>query len=142
VVDRYADRFGAALVAIAADDGQSAMAMLDHYLEPYLMFAGTPDRVCLCGALAGEMPALPEPMRDRVARFFTEHQAWLATTLERGRQRGEFALRDQPAKVARLVFGALQGALLVKRTTNDAAQLHDVIAVLKHELTGGAAQVN
>lgn len=140
VVDRYAARFDAALAAIAEDTGQPSMAMLDQYLVPYVAFAGTPDQVCLCGALAGEMPALPEPMRVRVDRFFVEHQAWLAETLERGRRRGEFAFPATADMTARLVFGALQGALLVKRTTNDASQLHDVIAVLKQQLTGDAGR--
>jgi TetR/AcrR family transcriptional repressor of nem operon len=36
--------------------------------------------------------------------------------------------------VARFVFGALQGALLVKRTTDDPSQLSDVIAVMKLQL--------
>jgi TetR/AcrR family transcriptional repressor of nem operon len=36
--------------------------------------------------------------------------------------------------VARIVFGALQGALLVKRTTNDLTQINDVIAVMKLQL--------
>lgn len=116
------------------------MAVLDHYLVPYIAFAATPDQVCLCAALAGEMPALPEPMRVRVDRFFVEHQAWLAAALERGRRRGEFTLSATAEMTARLVFGALQGALLVKRTTNDASQLHDVIAVLKQQLTGGAGR--
>ena len=50
-------------------------------------------------------------------------------------QRGEFALPAPAAKTARLVLSALQGALLVKRTTGDMAQVKDVIAVLKVELT-------
>ena len=33
VVDRYVERFGAALVAIADDQSQSSMAMLDFYIE-------------------------------------------------------------------------------------------------------------
>ena len=32
-------------------------------------------------------------------------------------------------------FGALQGALLVKRATEDAGQLRDVVTVLKAQLT-------
>jgi TetR/AcrR family transcriptional repressor of nem operon len=36
--------------------------------------------------------------------------------------------------VARFVFDALQGALLVKRTTNDMSQINDVIAVMKLQL--------
>ena len=37
-------------------------------------------------------------------------------------------------------FGALQGALLVKRTTSDASQLKDVIAVLKSQLSGAESR--
>jgi hypothetical protein len=53
VVDRYAERFSASLKAIASDEKHSSMAMLDHYVKPYLAFSKTSDKVCLCGALAG-----------------------------------------------------------------------------------------
>lgn len=134
VVDRYATRFTAALATIAGDPSASSMKMLDHYVTPYLEYAKSKDKVCLCGALAGEMMALPPDMRARVDAFFEEHQTWLATILKRGADRGEFHLAAKPAKMARLVFGALQGALLVKRTTNDPTQLKDVIDVLKAQL--------
>src|SRR5262249_55562377 len=101
---------------------------------PYVDFARTPDRVCLCGALAGEILALPPELRSRVDRFFREHQSWLAAILKRGAARGEFRLAAPPAKLARSIFSALQGALLVQRTTGDAAQLRDVIAVMKLQL--------
>ena len=58
VIERYIARFDAALVEIANDQAQSSMAMLDFYVQPYLKFAETPDRVCLSAALAGEMLAL------------------------------------------------------------------------------------
>jgi TetR/AcrR family transcriptional repressor of nem operon len=134
VVDRYMARFGDALTSIADDQSQSSMAMLDFYVQPYLQFASTPDRVCLCGALAGEMMALPPKVRERVDHFFRTHQVWLAKTLKRGVARGEFKLSAPASKVARFVFGALQGALLVKRTTNDLTQINDVIAVMKLQL--------
>jgi hypothetical protein len=38
--------------------------------------------------------------------------------------------------MARLVFGALQGALLVQRTTGDSSQVTDVISAPKAELRG------
>ena len=90
VVDRYVARFGGALVAIAADQSQSSMAMLDFYVEPYAGFAKTPDRICLCGALSGEILALPAELRSRVDGFFRTHQDWLAGILKRGAARGEF----------------------------------------------------
>jgi TetR/AcrR family transcriptional repressor of nem operon len=135
VVDRYVARFGAALAAIDADQSQSSMAVLDFYVEPYLAFAAAADRVCLCGALAGEILALPQQMRVRVDGFFRAHQAWLAKILKRGATRGEFTLAAPADKLARFIFSALQGALLVKRTTGDATQLRDVITVMKLELT-------
>jgi TetR/AcrR family transcriptional regulator, transcriptional repressor for nem operon len=138
VVDRYIERFGAALVGIAADDKQSSMAMLDFYVQPYLQFASTPDRVCLSGALAGEMMALPPEVRARVDHFFKTHQVWLTKILKRGVARGEFRLTAPAPKVARFIFGALQGALLVKRTTGDLSQINDVINVMKLQLAAGS----
>jgi len=135
VIDRYVGNFGRALDEIAADAQRSSMEMLDLYAAPYLEVARSRDKVCLCGAIAGEMLALPAELRKRVDRFFKQHQTWLAEILARGVARGEFTLADTPAKVARMMFGALQGALLVKRTTGDASQLHDVIAVLKAQVS-------
>src|SRR5215470_3173926 len=75
VINRYIERFDAALTDIADDQTQSSLAMLDFYVQPYLKFASTPDRVCLSGALAGEVLALPPEMRARVDHFFRTHQA-------------------------------------------------------------------
>lgn len=138
VIDRYIARFDTALNQIAADQAQSSMAMLDFYVQPYLLFAGTPDRVCLSAALAGEMLALPPEIRGKVEHFFRTHQAWLTKILMRGAARGEFELQAPPAKVARMMFGALQGALLVKRATGDISQINDVIAVIKLQLAARA----
>jgi TetR/AcrR family transcriptional repressor of nem operon len=137
VVDRYVARFGAALEAIAADQSQPSMAMLDFYVAPYLEFAGTPDKICLCGALAGEILALPPEFRSRVDGFFRTHQAWLAGILKRGAARGEFRLTAPATKLARFIFAALQGALLVKRTTSEATELRDIVTLMKLQLTSG-----
>jgi len=134
VVDRYAERSGSALAVLDKDQSRTSSKLLDFYCEPYLQFAQTSDRVCLCGALAAETMALPPQIRERVADFFEDHQVWLARILERGAQRGEFALRASATRTARMFFGALQGALIVKRTTGDIAQLKDVIAGLKAQI--------
>lgn len=140
VIDRYSGKLSTALAALAADQSRSSMEMLDFYCQPYLQFSRTADRVCLCGALAGEVLALPAVMRDCVDQFFTSHQAWLAAILKRGVARGEFALTAPAPKVARLIFAALQGALLVKRVTNDSSQLLDVIAAVKAQLVARASR--
>ena len=99
VVDRYVARFGAGLATISADPSQSSMAMLDYYIEPYAAFAKTPDRICLCGALAGEILALPPELRTHVDGFFRTHQEWLAGILKRGAARGELTLAGGAARV-------------------------------------------
>lgn len=136
VVERYAERFAVALKEIAADPNAPSAVMFDRYVAPYRSMADTPDRVCLGGALAGEMPVLPFPLRARLEKFFAEHQDWLAAILARGASRGEFHLSGCPVKLARLAFSALQGALLVSRTTGDASQLCDVIATLRMQFAG------
>ena len=102
VVDRYIERFGAALVAIADDEKQSSLAMLDFYVQPYLQFASTPDRVCLSGALAGEMMALPPEVRARVDHFFRTHQVWLTKILKRGVRTPELPGRKRPVTTSRM----------------------------------------
>lgn len=135
VIERYAERFEGALDAIAQDRSKSALDMLECYTQPYLEFGDTPDRVCLCGALAGEILALPVEMRRRVENFFEAHHKWLTRIVQRAVKSGECRLAEPPKKIASMIFGALQGALLVKRTTGDAAQLRDVVAVLKTQLS-------
>ena len=134
VIDRYTAKFEKTLDEIAGDETASSMAMFEHYTAPYVAFAATPDRVCLSGALSGEILALPAALRERVALFFRSHQRWLKRILARGAARGEFRLADSADKTARLIFGALQGALLVQRTTGDSSQLKDVISALKSQL--------
>ncbi|MCB9947769.1 MAG: TetR/AcrR family transcriptional regulator [Rhodospirillaceae bacterium] len=131
VVRRYRQRLMEVMQAVAAEDGRSTLEILDLYSTPYLDFADTPDKVCLCGALAGEYMALPAEMQGEVAGFFAEHQDWLERLLERGRQRGDVAFDGPPAPMARLIFSALQGGLLVKRTNGDIGQVRDVVAALK-----------
>ena len=134
VVDRYVERIETALAALEADDANPSMTIFDCYTAPYLVFASTPDRVCLCGALAGEFGALPAEVRDRVEHFFGRHQQWLTRILKRGLKRGEFEFAVPAGRMAATIVGALQGALLIKRATGNAAGLRGVIAVLKSQI--------
>ncbi len=138
VIARYADKFEGALAGVAGTPGLSRRDMVEAYFTPYLELAGDPDLVCLCGALAGELTVLPDTMQARLGRFFSFHQNWLARVLTAGLEKGEFQLPSPPAKYARMMVNLLQGALLVKRATGDCNQLHDVIGILRSQLTGAA----
>jgi len=134
IIRRYRDTFAAQLQEISEDPAKSSWDALESYLSPYRFFASTPDKVCLCGALAGEMPALPETMRVEVKQFMEAHQQWLEEILLRGSGRGEFASVDSPELLSRMIFNSLQGSLLVKRSTEDLSQLEDVIAAFTNLL--------
>ena len=131
VIKRYRDSFAGQLEAITNDPDKTAWDALNFYFSPCLYFAQTSDKVCLCGALAGEIPTLPEEMRTEVKQFMEDHQRWLEGVLRDGRKNGELNFDDTPVRLSRVLFNTLQGATLVKRSTNDLGQLKDVIKVIK-----------
>lgn len=134
VVDRYISRFDVMLAEVASDATLTSMQMFDHYTGPYLEFADTPDRICLCGALAGEILALPARVRAEVERNFAVHQKWLSRLVRRGLASGEFTFQGPPARMATTILGTLQGALLIKRATGNSGQLRGAIVMLKSQL--------
>lgn len=134
IIRRYRDGFASQLEVIKNDPQKSSWAALEFYFSPYLQFAETPEKVCLCGALAGEIPALPEQMRLEVKRFMEEHQNWLEEILRSGRKKGELAFEEAPARLSRMLFNTLQGTLLVKRSTDDLSQMKDVLKAIKRML--------
>lgn len=131
IIRRYRDTFAVQLETIKSDPQKSAWDALEFYFCPYLLYAQAPDKVCLCGALAGEIPALPKEMRLEVKQFMEEHQSWLEGILRKGRRSGEMTFKETPARLSRMLFNTLQGTLLVKRSTDDLSQLKDAINVIK-----------
>ena len=131
IIRRYRDTFAAQLQQISEDPAKSSWDALEFYFSPYLFLASTPDKVCLCGALAGEIPVLPEVMRVEVKQFIEAHQRWLEEILREGVERGEFVLIDSPKSLSRVIFNSLQGSLLVTRSTGDVSQLKEIINAMR-----------
>jgi TetR/AcrR family transcriptional repressor of nem operon len=131
IIRRYRDTFAAQLQQISEDPAKSSWDALEFYFSPYLFLASTPDKVCLCGALAGEIPVLPEVMRVEVKQFIEAHQRWLEEILREGVERGELVLIDSPKSLSRVIFNSLQGSLLVRRSTGDVSQLKEIINAMR-----------
>jgi TetR/AcrR family transcriptional repressor of nem operon len=113
LIKRYAGRFGDALAAIDAAD-TDIHAKLAAYAELYASVLKD-ERMCLCGMLAADYATLPAPMRDAVVRFFDLNEAWLGRVLEEGRGQGAVQFSGSARTEARLIIGALEGAMLVAR---------------------------
>ena len=131
IIRRYRDTFASQLQQIRKDPAKSSWDALELYFSPYLFLASTPDKVCLCGALSGEIPALPEVMRVEVKQFIEAHQRWLEEILREGAERGELVLIDSPKSLSRVIFNSLQGSLLVRRSTEDVSQLKEIINAMR-----------
>ena len=134
VIARYRESFAIQMRSIKADPEKTAWDALEFYFSPYLAFAETPNKVCLCGALAGEVLALPKEMHSEVKDFMESHQKWLEDIFRTGRKNGEFQFDETPLRLSKTFFSALQGALLIKRSTGDLSQLKDVQKVIRRLL--------
>ena len=109
---------------------------LDRYLEPIMELGRSPDMACLCGVLGGEFLSLPEQMKPSVADFFAEHQAFMAKLLTAGRDAGAFSFSGSPEALARLMFSAIEGAMIIKRANRDTGYLDDIVSIAS-DLLGG-----
>ena len=125
-------RFAAALDALDAD-GADAPAKLAAYANLYLDVLRK-DRMCLCGMIAAEYQTLPAPMHTAVVQFFDDNERWLVGVLEGGRDEGTMRFQGSPAERARMIVGALEGAMLVARTYGEVDRFETAAAQLLREL--------
>jgi TetR/AcrR family transcriptional repressor of nem operon len=128
LVERYARRFGEALVAVNARDIDAAdklRAYAQLYAEVF-----SDDRMCLCGMLAADYATLPEPMRERVVRFFDDNEVWLSHVLDDGRKAGMLHFQGSARSIARTLVGGLEGAMLVARPYGDVKRFRSAAALL------------
>jgi len=128
LIERYAERF---LDALSEVDGvpSEAPAKLRSYAQLYAdVFRD--DRMCLCGMLAADYATLPDPMRERVVRFFDDNEVWLSRVLEDGRKAGTISFNGPARPVARTLIGGLEGAMLVARPYHDLKRFRDAAKLL------------
>jgi TetR/AcrR family transcriptional repressor of nem operon len=128
LIDRYAARFFEALAKVdieKTDAGDKLRAYAQLYTDVF-----RDDRMCLCGMLAADYTTLPDPMRERVVRFFDDNEVWLARVLEAGRKAGTIRFAGPARSVARTLIGGLEGAMLVARPYRDLKRFRDAAELL------------
>jgi TetR/AcrR family transcriptional repressor of nem operon len=119
---RYRDRFRAELERIARGTA-SPRRRLERFADVFRRTLRGGNRLCLCGMLATEYATLPASVQGEVRAFYDETERWLADTLRRGRDDGTFSFRGTPARAARTVLAALEGAMIAARTFGDESRL-------------------
>ena len=135
LIERYHASFSRALDDIdrevrgAADKLRRYAALYDSVIKN--------DRLCLCGMLAAEFATLPAPMQQALTAFFDLNERWLAAVLKDGRSGGALDFRDSPADRARILLGALEGAMLVARSYGDEKRFRAAANQLLEDLGSG-----
>jgi len=139
LVVRYTEAFSAALQAISAG-AADAPAQLHAYAKLYTDVLAE-RRMCLCGMVAAEYGTLPAAMQEALRVFFGINEGWLAHLLERGSSEGSLHLRVAPLEAARMLVGALEGAMLVARAYGDPQRFSDAAALLIAQLRHDAQRL-
>lgn len=133
LVTRYAARFNEALEALDATQ-TSAVEALVAYTELYANVLAD-GRMCLCGMLAGDFETLPAAMKAKIVTFFDDNERWLAGVLDRGRRNQELAFDGPAVDEARMIVGALEGAMLIARPYGDVARFESTCQRLISDLS-------
>ncbi len=134
VVARYRRQVGAVLGRLLESPQGNARDALAFYCQPYIEYGDAGEKICLCGALAGEFCALPEPMKAEVRGFFCDHQRWLEEILGHGVACGEIGFSGDVRTFAKFFLEAMQGAVLISRVTGDRQLVREAVASLKSTL--------
>lgn len=102
---------------------RQTFAAIDRAIQESLSDAGL---MCLGGMLATDIATLPLEVRTEVKAFFAANEAWLTAVLADGRGRGVFRAVGAPESETRLLFAAMEGALLVARSFDDPVRFRDI----------------
>jgi TetR/AcrR family transcriptional repressor of nem operon len=132
VIERYSDRFFAALDRVAATSAD-ARDRVEAYIDLYREVLAA-DRMCLCGVLAAEYPTLPESMREAVQRFFDRNESWLVGVLEAGSAAHRLDAADSARDTARMIVDTLEGAVMIARAQHDPDRFRGVATRLLRTL--------
>jgi TetR/AcrR family transcriptional repressor of nem operon len=132
LIERYSTLFQSALEAID-QEVQKPHEKLQRYVGLYSSVLSN-DRMCLCGMLAAEYATLPVPMQEGLKLFFDANERWLTTVLEHGLRTGALLFRQPASERARMLLGALEGAMLMARSYGDARRFQAAATCLLSDL--------
>ncbi len=140
VVKRYAKNFKQLLDNLESNPEVDDLHRFDAYLEPFYSVSQGAVLVCLCGVLGGEFTSLPKSVQKEVSSFFIFHEIWLSRLLASGKRAGLFHFPVEPAALAKTIFSAFQGALIIARSRGDESHFSQVAQSVRRLLLGGTAE--
>ncbi|MCK9815449.1 TetR family transcriptional regulator [Pseudomonas chlororaphis] len=117
IVESYLFRFKKQLERIN-DENISVMKRLEAFAQ---MFSESSENAMLplCGALAAELLALPESLKEMTRDFFEIHLDWLQDNVRNGQADGEIKAELDAVKISRVILNTLEGGSFVSWALND-----------------------
>lgn len=131
VVSRYRQNFENLWQEINEDDPQSYINAYNSFVTPIKMMRDMDSVSCLFGVLGAEFQTLDANIQAVVSDFFKQQAIWLEDVFEGGRKAGVYGFIGPAASFAELYGAALQGAMLIKKSTGDPAHFDAVLAQLE-----------
>ena len=122
MVERYHKRFMEHVSEVRSGGGTGG-ERLAAYLELFTTTLRDSDggKLCACGMLGAEVATLGTEMAAVLNRFYEANHRVIETLLREGAADGSVSVPGEAAVTARVVFGALEGGMLVARTADDPA---------------------
>ncbi|MEO0968230.1 MAG: TetR/AcrR family transcriptional regulator [Cyanobacteria bacterium J06639_18] len=131
LLDRYSDRFLRMVDGILASSDTPEVKLRRYCgLFETTLSSGDRDKVCLCAMLGAELKTLNHPLVERVRSFYEANEERLVTLLNDGRADGSFCIDEDVQTTASLIFGLLEGGMLVARVRGGSDQFHQVVEQL------------
>jgi TetR/AcrR family transcriptional regulator, transcriptional repressor for nem operon len=135
VIARYREAMQSAFKELPGARPDDFWPILKQYMAPMVAYGHAPGKACLAGVMIGEYLNLPEMMQNEIKAFFEEHEAFFTTLLEKGRAAGQFKFDGDANAMAKLLFSAVEGGLLIKRIKNDQTYFDGLVALATRLLT-------
>ncbi len=137
LLERYNERFLRIVDGILASSDTPEVKLRRYCgLFEATLSSGNQDKACLCAMLGAELETLKDPSVERVRSFYLANKERLATLLEAGRQDGSFRFPGEVQAMASLIFGSMEGGMLVARVQGGATQFHQEIEQLLQIVKG------
>ncbi|MGA7936188.1 MAG: TetR/AcrR family transcriptional regulator [Kovacikia sp.] len=137
LLDRYNDRILRIVDGILASSDTSEVKLRRYCgLFEATLSSGNQDKACLCAMLGAELETLNAPSVERVRSFYQANEERLTLLLNAGRQDGSFLFPGEVQAMASLIFGLMEGGMLVARVHGGVIQFHHEIEQLVRLVKG------
>jgi len=130
VVHRYRAEVQEVITASEKSRGADYWGLLDDYFHAYLIFEEEPNKICLCGSLAGEYPVLPEAVQGEVDGFFADQLSWILSIIKKLQQASLVNAEADARVLSGWILSSMQGSLMIGRATGEMQRVLDAKALL------------